>query len=367
MNGIFESVGDVTAPASAAPTPRRQAASATGTHDGRVTIREFIHVYMAEYAGRAQRLEYWATTLGDIPLGELDDDHVFDALEALANRRGRYFAGHDALGQRILKAKKQRLAPATVNRYQAALSALLSWAQRRRIAPRNSTNPCRSLEMRPERNEVVRFLDAPERDAPIAACKASRWPKLYLLVLMGLTTGARRGELKALRWQDIDLERAEASVHRSKKGDRKTLVLIPAVVEELRKHLGGDRELLFASKRRPDVAFNFEPAWEKALALANIKSFRFHDLRHSCASALAQNGAGMRSGPDLGGCAVSMDPARQFQPRRWRRSFVRCCRLTRRTVSASHQFHGAAALSIPQQYRPTLQERLHPWACSSEK
>lgn len=295
MNGSFESVGDVTAPASAAPTPRRQASSATGTRDGRVTIRELIHAYMAEYAGRdtsrAQRLEYWAATLGDIPLGELDDDHVFDALEALANRRGRYFAGHDALGQRILKAKKQRLAPATVNRYQAALSALLSWAQRRRIAPRNWTNPCRSLEMRPERNEVVRFLDAQERDALIAACKASRWPKLYLLVLMGLTTGARRGELEALRWQDIDLERAEGSVHRSKNGDRKTLVLIPAVVEELRKHLGGDRELLFASKRRPDVAFNFEPAWEKALALANIKSFRFHDLRHSCASALAQNGA----------------------------------------------------------------------------
>lgn len=295
MKGSFESVGDVTAPASAAPTPHRQAASATGSRDGRVTIRELVHSYMGEYAGRdssrVQRLDYWVATIGDMPLGDLIDDHVFDALEALATRRGRYFAGHDALGNRILKAKKQRLAPATINRYQAALSALLTWAQRRRIAPRNWMNPCRSLEMRPERNEVVRFLDPQERDSLLTACRSSRWPKLYLLVLMALTTGARRGELEALRWQDIDLERAEASVHRTKNGDRKTLVLVPAAVEELRRHLGKDRELLFASTRRPDVAFNFEPAWEKALANAGIRSFRFHDLRHSCASALAQSGA----------------------------------------------------------------------------
>lgn len=114
---------------------------------------------MGDYAGRdtsrAQRLEYWVATIGDVAIAELSDDDVFDALEALATRRGHYFAGRDALGNRILKAKRQRLAPATVDRYQAALSALLSWAQRRRIAPRNWTNPCRSLEMRSERNEVV--------------------------------------------------------------------------------------------------------------------------------------------------------------------------------------------------------------------
>ena len=34
-----------------------------------------------------------------------------------------------------------------------------------------------------------------------------------------------------------------------------------------------------------------DPAWDRALKAAGVKSFRFHDLRHSCASALAQNGA----------------------------------------------------------------------------
>lgn len=96
-----------------------------------------------------------------------------------------------------------------------------------------------------------------------------------------------------MRWEDIDLARAEAIVHRSKNGDRKTLVLIPAVVEDLRRYPARAGQLVFASTRRPDVAFNFEAAWSKALASANIKAFRFHDLRHSCASALAQNGASL--------------------------------------------------------------------------
>ena len=224
---------------------------------------------------------------------ELTDDAVFGALELLSARHGRYFAGKDADGRAILKAKGKPLSPATVNRYQAALSALLTWAQRRRIAPKGWSNPCQHLELKPERNEVVRFLSDSERSSLLAACRASTWPRLYLLVLMGLTTGARRGELEALRWRDVDLERAEAAVHRSKNGDRKTLVLVPAVVDELLLHKGADSSLLFPSTRRPDVAYNFDPAWNRALKAAGVKAFRFHDLRHSCASALAQSGASL--------------------------------------------------------------------------
>ncbi len=36
---------------------------------------------------------------------------------------------------------------------------------------------------------------------------------------------------------------------------------------------------------------NFRSAWESALKRANIQNFCFHDLRHSCASYLAMNGA----------------------------------------------------------------------------
>ena len=117
--------------------------------------------------------------------------------------------------------------------------------------------------------------------------------KLYLLVLVALTTGARKGELLALRWADIDRERAVAYVRASKNGDRRMLPLTPAVLEELKRFGGAEHALLFGSERRPGKPMQFDAAWQLALKEARIDNFRFHDLRHSCASYLAQQGASL--------------------------------------------------------------------------
>jgi integrase len=234
-----------------------------------------------------------------VTLAEIDDDMVFDAMEALAARKGTFYMGKDANGAPIMKAKRRPLSAATQNRYQAALSAVLTWAQHRRIAPKGWHNPCRMLQMKPERNARVRFLTDPEREALLAACRGSKWPKLYLFVLMGLKTGARRGELEALTWGDIDFERAEAQVVHSKNGDKKMLPLVPDVVEELRRFQGAPGSLVFASKRCPGQAFNFVPAWKLALEAAGIKDFRVHDLRHDCTSTLARGGASLLEIGDL--------------------------------------------------------------------
>ena len=130
-----------------------------------------------------------------------------------------------------------------------------------------------------------------ERAAFLAACKASQWALLYLLILLGITTGARRGELLRLRWSDINFERSEASVGVTKNGDRKTLPLVPAVMAELKRHQGHRESLIFASQRNPSQAFNFVPRWSQACKADKLRGFRFHDLRHTCASYLAQDGA----------------------------------------------------------------------------
>ena len=55
-----------------------------------------------------------------------------------------------------------------------------------------------------------------------------------------------------------------------------------------------DTKLLFPGPRSPfgDVRpCSIRTAWESALSKAEISEFRFHDLRHSCASYLAMNGA----------------------------------------------------------------------------
>ena len=261
---------------------------------GHLPVREVIELYMSHYAGRdttrAQRLAWWRVQLGTLTLAELSDDQVHAALEALANQSSRYFAGNDADGRPIFKAKKKPLAPATINRYATALAAVLTWSIKRRIAPKGYVHPCRAIERQAENNGHTRFLSDDERARLLQACRAARWPRLYLLVLMALTTGARKGELTGLRWGDVDLVRGVAHVARTKNNDPRLVPLTPAVATELAAIKGSPGELVFMSARNKGQAFAFEGQFAEALALARVKAFRFHDLRHSCASVLAQKG-----------------------------------------------------------------------------
>lgn len=262
---------------------------------GDMQIVELIDLYMAHYAGRdptrVQRLTWWQGQVGHLALQDLTDDHVHATIEGLATQHSRYFAGRDADDKPIFKAKKRALAPATLNRYSASLAAVMTWSIKRRIAPKGYVHPCRSIERQAEHNEKTRFLSDDEFKRLLEACRASTWPRLYLLVLMALTTGARKGELSGLSWADIDLERAEATVARTKNGDPRVLPLVPAVVEQLALFKAGDPTLVFRSPRNPDRRFVFEPKFIEALESARIKGATFHTLRHSAASMLARNGA----------------------------------------------------------------------------
>ena len=62
------------------------------------------------------------------------------------------------------------------------------------------------------------------------------------LVLTALYTGMRRGELLALRWDNVHLSRAELEVVASKSGYRRTVSLRPEVVDELRRWRRKSRE-----------------------------------------------------------------------------------------------------------------------------
>ena len=278
-----------------ADTLQTAASPALPLREGSITITRLVDIYMVHYIGRdptrLQRLGWWTERIGAMTLQALSDDEVHAALDELANKRSRYFAGNDEFGAPIFHDKRRHLAPATINRYAASLAAVVTWAIKRRIAPKGYVHPCRSVERRTENNEGTRFLSDDERMRLLQACKASSWPRLYLLVLLALTTGARKGELLALRWEDVDMARAEALVGRTKNGDPRVLVLVPAVVEELRRFAGTGKALVFPSPRRSEQAFAFEPRWHEALATAKVKACRFHDLRHSTASMLAQNGA----------------------------------------------------------------------------
>jgi integrase len=315
MSSSFQSAGvpvPASSSASTAPPPAATAAipATVGPHaaalpmrDGAILVSELIALYMAHYAGRdvtrAARLSWWSAHLGAKALQDVTDDDLHCALESLKGQPGRYYAGRDVEGRPIYKARPRPISGATLNRYAAALGAVFTWAIKRRIAPKGFAHPGRGIEHEREDAGKTRFLTEEERTRLLQACRASKWPRLYVLVLLALTTGARRGELLGLRWRDVDLTHRVLHVGRSKNGDPKALPLVAAAVEELQQLRGAPEALVFPARLDPTHAMAIEDRWRQALRAARIRQFRFHDLRHSCASFLAQNGATLLEIGDL--------------------------------------------------------------------
>ena len=276
-------------------TPPRQ-------RDGSQTVGALIRLYLHGYAdrggkdvSRAQRLDFWQAKVGHLALAALDDDCVHDALAELAKQRPRRYAGVDADGKPILKGKADPYSGATLNRYSAALSAVLQWAIHERITPKGYVNPCHALKAKEESAGVIRFLTDAERERLLKAARKSKWPLMYALVLAALVTGARKGELQRLRWRDIDFEAGLATIEITKNGDPKLARVTTQLLAELLKHRGAPDALLFGSRLAPGKPFQWSRQhWPALIKAAKLTSrFRFHDLRHSCASYLAQKGASL--------------------------------------------------------------------------
>lgn len=154
----------------------------------------------------------------------------------------------------------------------------------------------RKISKLPEPRGRVRFLDDAEREQLLESCKASPSPYLHTLVVLALSTGARQGELLNLRWCDVDWQRRVITLHDTKNKERRLLPLAHyalQLMEEHNKVRNIASDLVFPSPSNPIRPWNSRPSWLSALQKANIKNFRFHDLRHSCASYLAMNGASL--------------------------------------------------------------------------
>jgi len=191
---------------------------------------------------------------------------------------------------RGLKELPDRLSNTTVNKYKAAASVVFNYACREFDLLDNPVRHIRSLS---EPRGRIRYLSDSERSRLFKAVRQSSWDKLYLLVLLAITTGARKGELVNLRWCDVDLERQTAYVATTKNGQPKVLPLTDSVVVELSKFVQSGNSLIFNSEITTDSPFCFYKQWKKVLLSADIEDFRFHDLRHTTASYLAQNGASL--------------------------------------------------------------------------
>lgn len=224
---------------------------------------------------RVAHLRWWDRVLGTVRLSDVRRRDIVECM------------------RRLEKTKTHTgtlMAPATRNRYLGTLRhawgiALKEWEW-------VSENPLSGMQLKEPRGRV-RFLSEQERDALLAACKASRERRLYPLVVLALATGARQQELLSLRFRDIDLERRVAILDATKNDERRAVPLSAPAVAVL-SELKGDQDenrLIFANRRgrAPYPRYAFLQACE----VAGLEDFRFHDLRHTAASYLAMSGASL--------------------------------------------------------------------------
>lgn len=281
----------------------REKMAALDSAGATITVRKLAEERLAEWRGKDKsypaQLAFWVAEIGDMRLVDVSANIIQEKLDQYAAGNamrgdGKAFA-EDAEGRLTLVSRTARTArkrkPATVNRRLAALSGLLKFAiVRKRYM---TVNPARDVASLTENNKIVRYLSDAERKALLKACKASEWQRLHLLVLMALMTGARQSELLRLRWSDIDFEKRSALAMNTKNSDDRVMPLPRPVIEALRPFREVGSGLVFPSERKPGQAFEFRKNWNKALLDAGIEKFRFHDLRHSCASYLAMAGTSL--------------------------------------------------------------------------
>ena len=247
------------------------------------TLKELIERYKKDHVPqmksgktRIQHLDWWKDELGDYMLADIRPALIVEYKDKLAHS-STYRGGKRAAG--------------TINRYLAALSHAFTigmkeygWVEE---------NPLLKITKPKEPRGIVRFLSDDERKRLIEACKAHS-DKLHTLVVVALSTGARKGEIMSLRWQDVDTKKGTMTLHDTKNGEVR-LVPLQGFALELVKNLGKVRnlqtDLIFHSPHYPKKPIEIQTIWNKAIKQAQIENFRFHDLRHSAASYLAMNGA----------------------------------------------------------------------------
>lgn len=195
----------------------------------------------------------------------------------------------------------------TIRKVLVTLGQILSYAVRLKYIDHN---PLRDAE-RPrdpgEGKKEIGVLKPEEIQAFLDSNPTQRYRTLFLVAVM---TGARQGEILGLKWSDLDLENSQLRIQRTytkgrffnpkTKTSNRAIDLAPVVVTELRKwKLGSppnDLDLMFPNEEGKPINYSnmVNRHFLPAIKAAGLERIRFHDLRHTYASLLIQQGENVK-------------------------------------------------------------------------
>jgi integrase len=281
----------------------------TGEHvdPTRLTVRDWLTLWLAavreevspksheRYAEIARH--FLMPALGNLPLTRLAPSHIQQA-----------YSGWATGGRR--DGKDGGLSPLTRRHIHRILNSALARAVEQQVLARNPAEAFKKRLPKVERREMT-TLSADQSARLLAAIKHTR---VYWPVLLALSTGMRRGEVFALRWKNVDLERGSLRVMESleqtkagirfkaPKTDRTRAITLPAFsVDELRrlKRQQAEELLMLGIRQSGETLVCARadglPLQPQSLThqftrltsrVKDLPRVRFHDLRHSHATQL---------------------------------------------------------------------------------
>jgi len=277
---------------------------------GRTTVGEWLHRWLVDIAKPNVAAKTWERYeeivrlhlkphLGAIPLHQLRPAHV------------------QRLYATLLQAGKH---PRTIVHVHRVLHAALQHALRLEVVARNVCDAVTPPRVRPSEIPVI----TEEEVARIL--RASEGTRLHIPIVLAVLCGLRRGEVLALRWSDVDLERRILQVRRSleevrvdgrlvlrtkepKTGKGRAVVVPPLAAEALKRHrraqveerlragpVWEDHDLVCpASNGGPWYPSNFQKVFSGFVRQYAIRRVTFHQLRHAHASYAIRLGADLRT------------------------------------------------------------------------
>jgi integrase len=247
-----------------------------------LTITQLINQYLDDpkteelksYEDYADRANWWKVNYGWVKVLDFDVPLLYEARDSLRSS-GRH---------------KVRSA-ATVNRHLAVMRLIWNWGRSAGWLPQDRHWPTK-LHMK-EPAGRTRFLSSDELSGLLKAAEVD--PTIRAAILVSIATGVRQGELLRFKWADIDFTSARVTILETKNATPRRVHLTSQAVAALEKlkaaKVVSPTSVFLLDDGKPMQQAQLEMRWRRIRTAAALEDFRWHDLRHTCASILAQNGA----------------------------------------------------------------------------
>lgn len=189
-----------------------------------------------------------------------------------------------------IHATATKKSPASANRALAIVSSVYNYAIDE-LGIYGGSNPAARVKKNYEAPRE-RFAQADELPRLFAAMAEDPLGDFFMLALL---TGARRSNLQAMRWADLDLEHGVWRIQMTKNGTPQNVALTPEAVAVLvgRKEARAKSEFVFPGSGATGHLVEPKKAWARILKNAELADLRIHDLRRTLGSWQAKTGASL--------------------------------------------------------------------------